>query len=137
MASCWQSEPKIKARQNWNWYICFHIGRNLQVGKIMVCWFHFFMQNIYWCRYPHVVWSNITGQIYHWGLIQKMNFHWLKKNQALKFLYSQNCQYTKTLGFKFKIAKLCFTLYLLSHIVTGYFHFIHIALTSTYFLLLV
>ena len=43
-----------------------------------------------------------------------MNFHWLKK-KALKFLYSQNCQYTKTLGFKFKIAKLYFTLSIITH----------------------
>ena len=29
MASCCQREPKVKARQNWNWCLCFHIARNL------------------------------------------------------------------------------------------------------------
>lgn len=53
----------------------------------MVYWLHFFIPSIYWCRYPHVVWSNITGQIYHWGLTQKMNSDWLKEKSSIEKFY--------------------------------------------------
>lgn len=66
-----------------------------------------------------LIYANKIGQIDRRALTQKLNSHWLEERvRHLHFSYSLNCQYSKTLGSKFRIAELCFTFYLGSHIFT-------------------
>lgn len=82
MASCWQSELKIKARQIEIDIFVFTLGEIYKLGKL---WYtDFIFSYKIFIDVDILMLSDLTGQIYHWGLTQKMNSHWLKRKSSIK-----------------------------------------------------